>query len=100
MFKKKPSELIIPPAVLSDPRAVEMARIWAAHGEQHVSLNAGLWEDPAAWGIMLVDLARHVSNYYAQEHGHDPAKVMARIKDFLDAEWDHPGADVTGSVIN
>ena len=46
---------------------MEVARIWAAHGRQHVHIRTGLWEDPGAWGIMLVDLARHAANIYEQE---------------------------------
>jgi hypothetical protein len=56
--------LEIPSTVEGDPNALEIARIWAAHGQQHVALRSGLWEDAGNWGIMLVDLARHVANAY------------------------------------
>jgi hypothetical protein len=62
-------ELPIPELALGDDNARELVRVWAAHGAQHVSLATGLWKDPAAWGIMLVDLARHVAKAYQSAGG-------------------------------
>jgi len=86
----KAEALQIPPTVEGDPNAIEVARIWAAHGQQHVHLRSGLWEDPGNWGIMLVDLARHVANAYEQDGRGDYFEVLARIRDLFDAEWDSP----------
>ena len=61
MFGKR-SELHIPDAAKKDSNAFEILRIWIAGGSQHVSLKTGVWEDPAAWGLMLADLAKHVAN--------------------------------------
>lgn len=91
-------ELVIPHAAATDPRAIELARIWAAEGKQHVSLATGLWDDPAAWGMMLVDLARHVANAYAETEGRPPADVLARIRAGFDAEWDNPTDVPTGNL--
>ena len=84
-----PHELRIPDAVSADAaRATELARVWAAGGKLHVALATGLWEDPASWGIMLVDLARHVANaYVATTDGLDRDGVLERIKAGFDAEW-------------
>ena len=79
MFGKKSHELIVPPGVQTDPRAIELVRVWAAHGQQHVTINVEAWKDPATWGIMLVDLARHVANHYAKNSGMDRDEVLARI---------------------
>jgi hypothetical protein len=84
------TELPVPPAALKDPNATEIARIWAAGGKQQVSLATELWNDPMAWGLMLVDLARHVANAYCQTEGRDPADVLRRIRAGLDAEWSSP----------
>jgi hypothetical protein len=81
-------ELPIPSAAESDAKAVELARVWAAGGGQHVSLATGLWNDPAAWGIMLVDLARHVADAYEQTQALDSAETLNRIKCGFDAEWE------------
>jgi hypothetical protein len=69
------NELPIPPAALTDDRARELVRVWASGGSQHVSLATGLWSDPAACGIMLVDLARHLARAYEQSGSRDLTKV-------------------------
>lgn len=97
MFKKK-GELLIPPMAQRDREAVELARIWAAEGAQHVSLRAGGWEDPAAWGLMLVDLAHHVANAYEQM-GWDRRDALARLKEGFDAEWTAPTDAARGEVL-
>jgi hypothetical protein len=80
-------ELPIPPAVLADAKAQELVRVWAAAGKQHVALATGLWDDPAAWGIMLVDLAHHVARAYEQSRGLAVGAALARIREAMDAEW-------------
>jgi hypothetical protein len=65
----KSTELPVPSAVDADPECIELLRVWAAGGKQHVSLATEVWEDPAAWGIMLVDLARHIASAYEQTSG-------------------------------
>ena len=89
-------ELPIPPRAVAATRAVEIARAWIADGTQHVTLNAPAWKDPAAWGMFLVDLARHVANAYQQSEGRDHDEVLARIKVGFDAEWNHATDTPTG----
>ena len=67
-----------------------MVRVWAAGGKQHVSISTGIWEDPANWGILLVDLAKHIAKSYADESYND---VLVRIKEGFDAEWGSPTDD-------
>lgn len=76
----------------------ELVRVWAAGGAQHVALAAGLWQDPAAWGIVLADLARHVSRAYEQTQGVSQVDVLKRIREALDAEWGHPTDEQSGKV--
>ena len=40
-------ELTVPPAAEDDPKAFEILRVWAAGGQQHVSLFWDLWDDQA-----------------------------------------------------
>jgi hypothetical protein len=47
------------------------------------------WSDPAAWGLLLVDIARHASLAYERE-GRDRAETLARIREGFDAEWSSP----------
>ncbi len=99
MFGKKPKELIVPPQAKTDPNAVELVRVWAAHGQQHVTIAAAAWEDPAAWGILLVDLARHVANFYSQQRGMDREAVLSRIRELVEAEWSSPTSEAKGGVV-
>lgn len=83
------SELPLPATIADAERAMEMARVWIVDGDQHVVLSPNLWKDPAAWGLMLADLARHVATAYAGK-GHDKEVVLGRIREALDAEWAAP----------
>jgi len=93
-----PGALDIPDPALSDPKATEIARIWAAHGGQHVTLRVGLWKDPGSWGIVLADLAHHVANAYVQESGMEHAHVVSRIVELMRAELDRPTDTPIGQV--
>jgi hypothetical protein len=74
--RKSGSELSPPPLANTNAEATEVMRIWTAPGEgPHVVLRT-TWEDPAAWGVLLVDVARHAANAYA--------------KALFDAEWNTP----------
>ena len=89
MPPKLTGALEIPPVAQADPKAVEVARVWVALGNQHVSLRPDVWEDPAAWGIVLVDLAKHVANAHYETSGRDPSQTLQRIRAGFDAEWGH-----------
>ncbi len=80
-------QLPIPPLAASDANALELLRVWAANGKQHVSIATGVWSDPAAWGMMLVDLAKHIANSYQQTSGRRGEEALARIRSGFDAEW-------------
>lgn len=82
-------ELPIPTAAMSDAKAIELIRAWASGGKQHISLATGVWNDPASWGIMLVDLAKHIANSYQVAQSVDRGQVLARIRAGFDAEWTH-----------
>jgi hypothetical protein len=87
--RKKDGELQPPPLASTNAEATEVLRIWTAPGEgPHVILRT-TWEDPAAWGVMLVDVARHAANAYAKE-GMKREDVLASIKALFDAEWARP----------
>ncbi len=94
-----PGQLPIPDQAASDPKAIELVRIWAGNGKQQVAMATGLWDDPANWGIMLVDLMKHIAIAYEQTGGLEPSQTIARIKAGLDAEWSSPTDEPTGHVL-
>ena len=91
--------LPIPAAASRDPRSLEVLRVWIANGEQHVALAFGMWEDPAAWGLLLADLARHIAEAHAQHDKEiDPEDFLERLRGGMEAELDGPTDDIDGSV--
>ncbi len=91
--------LPIPADASRDPRSLEVLRVWIANGEQHVALAFGMWDDPAAWGLLLADLARHIAEAHAQQDNQvDAEDFLEQIRAGLEAELDAPTDEVSGSV--
>jgi len=78
-------ELPIPLEIEDKQWAVELLRVWAADGKQHITLMNEMWNDPASWGVFLVDLAKHIAKAYGEDEC-----VLARIKEGFDVEWCSP----------
>jgi hypothetical protein len=91
-------ELVIPPIAAADPGARELIRVWTADSSQHVSIAADSWEDAAAWGIVLVDLARHISRAYEQMGKGAARATLDRIRAGFDAEWSQATDLPQGSI--
>ncbi len=81
-------QLAIPPGAAADAKAFELVRAWVAHGELHVSLQMGGWDDPTAWGVVLADLVRHVARFYQEQKRLNPETTIERVRDAMDAELD------------
>jgi hypothetical protein len=68
-------ELPTPQTVRNADDAVELARIWVAQGDLHVSLNIGMYEaasgpgESTAWGDIMADTFRHIARAIAQKTG-------------------------------
>jgi len=92
------NELPIPNEAAGDARSRELARIWAAKGKLIVVLANGLWDDPAKWGMMLVDFARHVANAYELTTGRKHEEALERLKAGFDAEWSVATDVATGGL--
>ncbi len=91
--------LPIPAAASRDPRSLEVLRVWIANGEQHVALAFGMWEDAAAWGLLLADLARHIAEAHAQQDTDvDAEDFLERLRSGMEAELDGPTDDIEGSI--
>jgi hypothetical protein len=90
------NQLDIPRIAMQDPNSFELLRVWIANNGQHVSLRSSVWADPAAYGIMLCDLMRHIANSYHQNEGRNWDETFQRIKAGLEAEFASPTDRPTG----
>jgi len=88
--RRRPGSSLDPPAIaVTNSEAVEVLRVWTAPGApQHLTLRT-CWKDPGAWGLLLVDIARHAARAY-QRDGQDPQQVLGRMRELFDAEWSSP----------
>jgi hypothetical protein len=92
------NELPIPQAAIDSQQSMEVLRVWIADGDQHISLSGNLWPDPAAWGLLLVDLTKHVASSYANQ-GRNYDDALRRVRAGFDAEWSNPTDEPTGNAI-
>lgn len=93
--------LVIPPAAQRDENSIQMISGWIAEKGLHCTLNVGMWEsqgrnEPAAWGIMLADVVRHVANALQDLNGTDSKEIALQIVESLWVEFKDPTSDVTG----
>jgi Domain of unknown function (DUF5076) len=58
------------------------------------------FEGPETWGLLLVDLARHVARTYASEGTVSESEALERIHRMFEAEWSRPTDLGTTSAIN
>ena len=86
---KKSNELALPVSIDTAKRSMELIRVWLVDGQQEILLTPNLWKDPAAWGLLLVDVARHLSVHY-ESLGLSKEESLARIKAGFDSEWNNP----------
>jgi hypothetical protein len=90
--------LPVPPAAEINVDSTEILRLWKVpEVGQQVILRHDAWEDPAAWGLMLADIARHVARAHAQE-GQDEREVFQRILAGFRAEIASPTDTPRGEV--
>ena len=83
---------------IDDQKAFEILRVWVNDDKQYVSLRAGAFSDPAMWGLLLVDLAKHAANSYGRSGHMTTEKALARVWEGFDAERDAPTDDPTGNL--
>ncbi len=90
--------LHIPPAAL-EQGGVEVLRAVIVEGALHVSLRPA-FDDPQAWGMLLADVARHVSRIYQSEGKAPEARTLERVRMMFDAELDNPTDPGTTSAVS
>jgi hypothetical protein len=90
--------LPVPPAAKTNTDSTEVLRLWKVPevGQQVILLHDA-WEDPAAWGLMLADIARHVARGHAQE-GQNESEVFQRILAGFRAEIESPTDTPRGEI--
>ncbi len=94
--------LEIPPGAKSDKQATELVRAWAAHGGLQCSLNIDAWQGEQTtigWGILLSDIARHVSNALYASRQLDRTQTLMEIQKVFNSEVESPTADANGNFI-
>ena len=82
-------ELPIPSAASDDAGSAEVLRAWVANQGLHVSLRPA-FDDPGMWGVLLVDVARHVARMCADEKMCSEADALKEIRRVFDSEWERP----------
>jgi hypothetical protein len=58
---------------------MEVLRAWVIADSLHCSLQADVFEDPATWGAVLADVARHVALALQESAGTDPTATLNTI---------------------
>jgi len=93
--------LVIPSAAQRDEDSVQMLSAWVAEKGLHCTMNVGMWNEagrnePAAWGILLADVVRHLANAIESDQGVDAAETAAEIVEAILNELDAPTSEATG----
>jgi hypothetical protein len=80
-------QLSIPKVAVGDGASFELLRVWVAQQAQQITLRAGVWEDPSAWGVMLADLARSIVKIHAEQDADlDTEAFLAAMLEGFDTE--------------
>jgi len=81
----------VPEHMTADPEASEVLRVWTVTEGQVFSVQVERWNDPAAWGMLLADLARHIVRSYAESGVRTEPAALQRVIAGFRAEL--PGGD-------
>ncbi len=80
----------LPPPLPADRTAAEVLRAFvAADGSLHIAVLPS-FEEPDAWGLLLADVARHVSRAYAADQTCSEPEALKRIQSLWNAEFQSP----------
>jgi len=73
-------ELPPPERAREDPQAFELLRLWFAGEAPALSARLDLWPDPAAWGVMLGEIATEIARQVAEMGDVDRDAALMRIR--------------------
>lgn len=99
-MNNNPKQLIIPPSAIEVEDSFEVLRVWTTPHGPVVSLLPDAWADPAAWGILLVDIARHLANAKSSGVPETKRDILSRLKAGFDAEWGEPTDTPQGQFVS
>ncbi len=80
--------LEIPPKALVRKDAREALRVWVVDDDAEVAFGPQALPDPAAWGVLLVDIARQVAFGFNNEGIMDYEEAITTIFNTLAAEFE------------
>jgi hypothetical protein len=83
------NELNAPP-MAQQRDAYEILRVWTGNNLPQQCVLQTSWQDPFAWGLLLVDIARHAARAYANVGTLSEQEALERIKRGFEAEWSSP----------
>src|ERR1700755_3527652 len=84
-----PREQPLPPDVIGRDDATEVLRAFVLDGGLSIAFTRA-FEEPAMWGMRLVDIARHAARAYARESALTEDEALARIVEMFEAEIARP----------
>ncbi|WOO41138.1 DUF5076 domain-containing protein [Rubellicoccus peritrichatus] len=94
-------ELIIPPASEDAKEAIEVLRAWVIDKELHCSIAPEIWkDDPGCWGIVLADVANHISDALEQSEKLNKEQVLSSIRDMFNRELQSPTDTPSGDYVD
>ena len=89
MSDNGPKEQPLPPDVEGREDAVEVLRAFVVDGGLSIAFMRA-FDDPAMWGMLLVDIARHAARSFEREGVMSTEEAMSAIRDMFEAELNMP----------
>ena len=89
MSDNGPKEQPVPPDVQGREDAVEVLRAFVVDGGLSIAFMRA-FDDPAMWGMLLVDIARHAARSFEREGVMSADEALKAIRDMFEAEADAP----------
>ena len=95
--KKKALPLPIRADQTSD--VFEILSVWYVDDAPYITIKAGAWKDPAAYGIMMADLTRYIAHAYWEAEGRDKGETFLRILEGFNSEIEFPAGEPSGKLV-
>ena len=85
-----PGELLPPLQAAQRSDAAEVLRAWIVGNGLQVTLAPMAFGGPSSWGLLLVDVARHVARACEQEGHGSYVNNLDGIRKMIEDEFEHP----------